>query len=600
MSAMRLASYIARTATWIPASVIGLLFLPMALTRRTFGPDWTLHLWAIRQQQWNIQTMGHPGLFVSAKPLGAFYPLFAFVGSGIYSVGGYLAIVLGDNPLAAYKLLSLAGLCLAYGGFTWLSVQFGLRGWRSQIPGAVLVTGTYFLTNVYSRGDFAEFIAVSSIPFVLASVCCLLTSHQPRHWHRLALVGAVFVLTGSHNITLLWGSVSLGLLGLIALVTWAPAWRRPLPWKRVSQVLGLAAIGAGLNAWYLAPDLAYGLDTGIAKRTQLTTPSSFHVHLGLLLSPLRPTDRTMFASPFGYVRLSFPVLFFAWALVLTVVTWRRCDSAARRLTVALVCLTGAYAWLIVDRKPWKRLPHVLYNIQFRYRLGSYVLLTTALLVMLTLLWQARAREPVRRWTSVALVAIVLFNLGGAIWQVWSANSLYFSSVGPARAGNALADEVVASRYEKPRSWYSIIDFRDAAPRYVVVEAGRTVTVPLEKIRGSSFAGLLAVPEGRAPFTTNITGSIRFIRMTGIRAVGRTADGLVVAVRRARAPSSGPLSVTIRQAKTTPVRMGAWVSMASLIALLGLIAWPARRLVHARVSRGRDRRVGSDGSRHRPA
>ena len=107
---MRLASYIARTATWIPASVIGLLFLPMAVTRRTFGPDWTLHLWAIRQQQWNIKTMGHPGLFVSAKPLGAFYPLFAFVGSGIYSVGGYLAIVLGDNPLAAYKLLSLAGL----------------------------------------------------------------------------------------------------------------------------------------------------------------------------------------------------------------------------------------------------------------------------------------------------------------------------------------------------------------------------------------------------------------------------------------------------------------------------------------------------------
>jgi hypothetical protein len=334
---------------------------------------------------------------------------------------------------------------------------------------------------------------------------------------------------------------------------------------------------------------------------QLTTPSGLHVHLGLLLSPLRPADHTkVFASPFGYVRLSFPVLFLAWAVVLAFVTWRRFDSAARRLTVALVCLTGTYAWLVVDRKPWRRLPRVLYNIQFRYRLDSYVLITTALLVLIMLLWQTRARESVRRGTSVALAAIVVFNLGGAVWQIWSANSLYFSPVGTAHAGNALAVEVVASRYQKPRSWYSIIDFRDTSPRDVAVEAGRILTVPLEKIRGSSFSGPLAVPEGRAPFSTNITGSTRFIRMTGIRAVGRTADGFLVAERRARAPSSGPLSVTIRQAKTTPLRVGAWVSMASLIALLGLIAWPARRLRHAWLSRGRDRQADCDGSRHRRA
>ena len=88
--------------------------MPLVLTNRSFGHDWTLHLWAVRQQQWNIDAMRHPGLFVSAKPLGAFYPLFAFVGSGLYAVGGYLATVTG--PIVAYKLLYLGGLCLGYGG----------------------------------------------------------------------------------------------------------------------------------------------------------------------------------------------------------------------------------------------------------------------------------------------------------------------------------------------------------------------------------------------------------------------------------------------------------------------------------------------------
>ena len=114
--------------------------------------------------------MGHPGLFVSAKPLGAFYPIFAFVGSGIYSVGGYLAILLGDRPILAYKLLYLAGLCLAYGGMTWLSVQRGLRGWRSQVAGLVFVTGAYFVTDLAGRGDLGEFMALASIPFLLAAV----------------------------------------------------------------------------------------------------------------------------------------------------------------------------------------------------------------------------------------------------------------------------------------------------------------------------------------------------------------------------------------------------------------------------------------------
>ena len=75
-------------ALWIPVVVIALLSMPMMVTSRTFGHDWTLHLWLIRQQQLNIEAMSHPGLFVSVSRLGVFYPIFAFVGSGLYTLGG--------------------------------------------------------------------------------------------------------------------------------------------------------------------------------------------------------------------------------------------------------------------------------------------------------------------------------------------------------------------------------------------------------------------------------------------------------------------------------------------------------------------------------
>jgi hypothetical protein len=577
----RLTSYVQRTAIWIPATIIGLVVLPMAVTHRSFGHDWTLHLWAVRQQQWNIEAMGHPGLFVSAKPLGAFYPVFSFVGSGIYSVGGYLAFVFG--PIVAYKLLFLAGLCLAYGGLTWLSVQFGLRGWRSQVPGAVLVTGAYFITDMVGRGDFAEFIAVASIPFLVAATLAVVTSPKVSLRHRLAVVAAVFVLSGSHNITLLWGSTFVVLVGLVAVFAWAPRWPRQLPWSRLGQLVGLAVIGAGLNAWYLFPDLAYGLDTVVGSVTRISRPGTIFVHPALLLNPFRPSDRSPSFVPAVArdIRLSFPCLFFTWAVVVVMVLWRGSDWAARRVFLGVLGLVGAFVVLVVAERPWNRLPHIFWSVQFTWRLDAYVLLATALLVMIALRSQANAGDSVTRWTTIVLAAIVAFNVGAATWQVWRVRSEYVTGPFEVPTHRHFAERVIASRYTVPQSWYPAGDFRDVSSPVVAVAAGRTMTVPLPEVRGSSFSGPLEVPDGRAPFSTNISAGPRFVSMTGIKAVGRTPDGYVVAVRAEGAPPAGPVAVTIRQADTAPLRAGAIVSVLSALALLLLIAWPARVLLRRR-------------------
>src|SRR5262249_58991668 len=76
------------------------------------------------------------------------------------------------------------------------------------------------------------------------------------------LVAASVVFSGSHNITLLWGST----VAVVALaVYWLLSGRsRELPWRRMLAVAGLIALGVGLNGWFLLPALSYGHDTNIA------------------------------------------------------------------------------------------------------------------------------------------------------------------------------------------------------------------------------------------------------------------------------------------------------------------------------------------------
>jgi hypothetical protein len=555
--------------------------LPMASTDHSFGHDWTLHLWAIRQQQWNIQAMGHPGLFVSARPMGAFYPLFSYVGSGIYTLGAYLAMVIG--PIAAYKLLFFGGICMAYGGFSWLSFQFGLTGWRAQVPGAMFVTATYFITDMVGRGDFAEFIALSSIPFVIAASCAMFSSRRVKLRHRLAVVLGAFVLSGSHNITLLWGTTFIAALGILAVATFCWRWPRPWPLRRAGQLVVLAIIGVGLNAWYLIPDLAYGLNTLVGFVTQHSKPQSLFITANVVLNPFRPADGSPPAEVAAFardVRLSLPCLFAAWALIVLGFNWRRIGPALWVFVGGLLALLAILVVLTVAASPWAWLPHVFWSVQFTWRLGGYVLVTTALLVMIAIRVSTSSAatdtstpRASTKYAAGALVAIVAFSAAAAIWQVNRVRSEYVSIGAERRTHSHFLSGVIADRYVVPPSWYSLSDFRAATPPVVAVPADRYLKIPLRRIRGDHFAGTVDVPDGRAPFVTNISADTHFIQVHGITEIGRTQDGSIVATRAATAPATGPLYITINEAKTVPLRVGAALSIAALLALAALTLWP---------------------------
>jgi hypothetical protein len=565
-------TFVQRTAIWIPAGVIGLLMLPLAVTSRTYGDDWTLHLWLVRQQQMNIQANGRPGLFLSARPpLGAFYPIFAFVGSGLYTVGAYLAILLGGRPILAYKLLYLCALCLAYGGTTWLSWQVGLRRWRSQMPGLVFVTGTYFVADMFARGDLGEVMALSAIPFLIAAVTAVALSSRLKPGHLLAVTLAVFVLTGSHNITLLYGAIFLALLALMLLGAYAPSRLARLAWWRLPALLAAAAIGIGLNAWYLLVDVKYSLSTAVAKQSRQKMPSD-HTDWWRLLNPLtRPSH--LFGND---IRASLPLFFAIWAIAVAAFAWRRIDRVGRRLIVLLTVVAGLYVLLIVSPTPWRSFPHVLYNIQFRWRLHAYVLLATALLVMVVLVWQARANEASRRATSAVLTVITVFTVGAATWQAWSVPSTYHANNHDLRAPSNFADTVVADPFVQPTIWYGFNEFRLLNRPVLDLKSAHQLTVPESEVRGSKFSGLLDVRNGPLPFRTNIAAGPPLVSMTGIEPVGITPSGFVVAHRAPGTPESGPVEVTIEQGTSRLLRTGARISRLSLDALAVLAAfllWP---------------------------
>src|SRR5262249_18821238 len=176
---------------------------------------------------------------------------------------GALAVVLGGSTVLAFEAVTLAAIAAAYGGLFWLARQLGVKGLLAHAPAIVFVTSAYYATDLYGKGAGVGFMAVSMLALVPAAALRFVRGRW-GFWPVACLVAASAVFSGSHNITLLWGTT----LAVVALVVyWLASGRsRELPWRRMLAVAGLIALGVGLNGWFLLPDLSYAHDTNISAR----------------------------------------------------------------------------------------------------------------------------------------------------------------------------------------------------------------------------------------------------------------------------------------------------------------------------------------------
>lgn len=546
--------------------VIAILMTPMVFSGSSFGGDWPTHLWLIQMQARNISALGHPSLFVQSS-LGAFEPWFAFYGGTLYSVVGAASALSGGHTLAVYILSFALAMAMAYGGFAWLAKQAGLNGWPAHVGAFAFLTSAYYIANIFARGAWPETVATSTIPLLAASGIALLRADSWRPAPVLAFVVAAVLFTGSHNITLLYGTIFLALLCVTLAVALG---RSRLPaLRRVLAVVGLGLLCAGVNLWFLLPDLAFQGKTSIAH--SFTHPPTIGGGLSwwTLLNPIRNSHIPNFST----LDMQIPTLALVWAIAALALGWRRLVPLWRRIAIALAVTGLPFLAVLFFPGLWHVLPKLLWSIQFPYRLLSYVDYSVVGLVTVGVLALLGSRRG--RWRTALVVlgiAFVLLEGGQAINQAWSGPSSLHSRA-----------EAFPGGSKAPEFWDRFVTYLQYQDTSLPVISATIPEVPGLTFYNGEGANVIPVPVTQEPkesytveFTPSKTGTVNtnvisgpyLVAVHGGKFVGRTPySELIMSVKK---HASGPTKVTFSAARTWPIVLGEWVTYVCILVLLALV------------------------------
>ena len=555
----------------IAALVVLLLAAPALFTSSGFVDDWVNHMWLTWLQSRQIRASGFPSLFIHVNPLGVFYPNFALYGGTLYAIGGYLMVLTGA-PVAVFVGMLTAAIAAAYLGTLWAVREAGVRGLAAHLPALVVVSGAYYLSLAYGRGSWPELVATSAIP-VMIGATIRIVRRGVAPWPVLALGVATIFWSGSHNITLAWGTAFLACLLGTVLIAWAPRLTLQLV-RRVAAALGIVTVGVMVNGWFLLPDAHYASTTMLAQfpgiASSISDPFS---RPGILFNPLRVRATT---NP--YTRSHFtelPVLVIVWALVAGALLWRPNRRPELRRTFLLLGLLAACLLvLIMDDGVWTRLPSALDHAQFTFRLQTYTVIAIAAMVTALLLALGDIGRRARGANALkgTLVAIVLFGLGLACWQVWNSSAGYYPD-SLAFLRNRAA--VLRYPYQTPPTWYVYgyaATFRPRVGRPVATDGA--IHLDPARVNRDTITQTVRLPPGRGAVATNIAAASSMVSVHGLTVAGETADGFVALDR----PSNGARTATVHvsEATTTSILLGRWVTLVGIVGLFGAIVASALR------------------------
>jgi hypothetical protein len=517
----------------------------------SYGADWPVHLWFLRHQGDSLLHDGRPSLFAHGAD-GAFYPFFAFYGGTLYAIGGLLVVSLGDAGRHGYVVVWVLAYILGYGGWVWLGRMAGLGRWAVHAPPVLFLTSPYLVTLVYVRGDWPEFVALCSIPLLVASALSVLLADQLRARSAVALVFATILFTGSHNVTLLWGGTLLAALGLVLYVC-SPRIRRQVTGRGVARVAGLVVPAVPLNAWFLVPDLVYQGRTVIAGIHYAHWRYTVANTMGFIDQPLLGLKRYRI----NQYDLTLPILAMAWAASVAALTLRRTwRTSWMLLFLSLeVLITLLVITMVTHGSLILHLPRPYVMIQYTFRLENYILLAVAGGVLVGLVLVNKAVSWMRRLAWVSLATVVAISAGGAFRQI----------------------DVPVQDNPKLPLWTSHIasvgDYADGTPPEVPPGRRRVLFFSPDQIRHDRIRATVDAQPGEL-FQTNLVVMPALIHIDGARLIGngilRFGDNILpYAVLRVDADAiPGAARITVRGASPWPVVVG---RILSLLGVLGLAA-----------------------------
>ncbi|HSD83312.1 MAG TPA: 6-pyruvoyl-tetrahydropterin synthase-related protein [Anaerolineae bacterium] len=305
------------------------------------------------------------------------YPIFNYYAPFSYALANVFDLIPGVDPVISVKLVILAAYALgAYGMYFLARRHFGTTA--GVIAATAFVLSPYFLfIDPLMRGDLAEFLALSLLPWVFYAF------DRPQHFTiAQPLFLAVFVL--SHNLLALIGAALLALYLL---------WRGifvdgPKRWGYDLFSLGLAT---ALTAIFWLPFIT----EQSAIRLDVAGPGHFDYHnhfisLPMLLSPSPVLD--MGATTPQYI---YNLGLVQWLLLIptTILAVLRSRSAPGRLALFFVLMTLILIFLITPFSTflWDLVPPAAF-VQFPWRFLGPAAFTLAMSVGLLFSERPEARN----------------------------------------------------------------------------------------------------------------------------------------------------------------------------------------------------------------
>jgi hypothetical protein len=588
MSATAPAPAAAGTRRRIPPTAIALfqalavIALILFLTRlaflqpRTFNGDLINDAWYIRHQADALRTNHAPSLYLTSISA-ALYPVFAFYGGTLFVVAAALSLLTG-SAFVAEAIVYVIAFAAAYGGWYWLARMAGVRGWLAHTPGIVYVTAPYVLTNLYVRQDLVETVATAAMPLMVASALSVGRADRLRLGPAAALAASTIAFTGSHNLTLLWGTMFLVLMAACVAVAVPPA-RRLISGRGGLRILAVMVPSVAVNAWFLLPDLFYSHDTAIAQRlddarTRLRAPNDQRA-LSHLLTPGRPDSGT--AGGF-----TLPVLALGWTLLAAAVHRSRRPSPWLRLVVVLTLCTLGITLLISQAHILAHLPRPFVLLQLGERLVTFALfgICGALIAALALIGRPA------RWLSGLLALVLAVGLGQAVQQTHHVER---------------HPEVPATLALDRWITFGLGDYADGTTPIVSPPANAPIQgLTHDLVHGNRAVLTVEAPPG-GPFLVNVMAPASLLRIEGAKVVGRWAlppfapgwqSRWHLALEIPWYAEGQRHTVVISAAQTLPIVAGKIISTLALLSLTAMAVvltwrrWP--RLPRPRVPRPRPR------------
>jgi hypothetical protein len=221
---------------------------------------------------------------------------------------------------------------------------------------------------------------------------------------------------------------------------------------------------------------------------------------------------------------------------------------------------------------WNALPRTIQEIQFPFRLDTYVaLLIAGLVITGALALQSSSAGRRRRGLAAGLGAAAAISCALCVWQLWVPNT---------RVGAAYANwhGIFVSTHVTPATWNGSGVYNDVSAPIVKPTGGMLVDPNL--ITGDSVTLTLNPPSGFKPFAMNMGAGPYLVRVSGgLERVGRDTHNNVVVRRRSRA--TGPVTFTLATADGS-IAVGRIVSVVAIVGLLlALLTALGRRFVGRR-------------------